>query len=203
MNGSCSCGSGRARTVIVALALVLSSFAAAIPTHGAPETQDRGLTTVILVRHAEKAATGDPEFEGASSNDPPLTAAGNRRAAVLAQTLAEAGVTAVYASEYQRTQLTVQPLAVALGLEVVELPAADTAGLAARVVAEHAGGVVVIAGHSNTVPRIIEALGAGPIAAIEDAWEYDNLYFVTIGSDGSARVATLKFGARSIPGGGF
>ncbi len=150
--------------------------------------QDAGPTTVFLVRHAEKAAQ--------PVDDPPLTAAGRERTEVLVRTLAEAGVTAIYSSEYQRTRRTVEPLAMALGLEVVELPGADFEGLARRIKSRNAGGVVVVAGHSNTVPEIIEALGAGHVAPIDDN-EHDNLYVVTIETGGSARVITLKYGAPS------
>ena len=148
--------------------------------------QDVGPTTVFLVRHAEKAAQ--------PAADPPLTAAGHERAEALRRTLAEAGVTAIYSSEYQRTRLTVEPLAAAIGLEVVEFPAGDSAGLARRIESDHGGGVVVVAGHSNTVPDIIEALGAGHVAPIDED-EYDNLFIVSIQSNGSASVSTLKYGA--------
>ena len=151
-------------------------------------TQDAGPTTVFLVRHAEKAAQ--------PVDDPPLTAAGRERTEELVRTLAEAGVTAIYSSQYQRTRLTVEPLARALGLEVVELPGGDFERLARRIKSRDAGGVVVVAGHSNTVPEIIAALGAGHVTPIDDD-EHDNLYVVTIETSGSARVSTLKYGAPS------
>jgi hypothetical protein len=55
---------------------------------------------------------------------------------------------------------------------------------------------VLVVGHSNTVPAIIEALGAVRPAPICDP-EYDNLYVVTIGPDGKAGVVRAKFGART------
>jgi len=179
--------------MLVLAALATTSSGATAQNHATE------VTTVMLVRHAEKAAAGDPEFAGASAADPPLTAAGRARAGALARTLAEAGVTAVFASQFQRTQLTVRPLAEALGLEVQQFPAADVTGLAELVARDHAGGVVVIAGHSNTVPALVEALGAGAVAPIEESWEYDNLYIVTVDGDGGADVVTLKFGAPSRP----
>ncbi len=154
-------------------------------------------TTVILVRHAEKAAPGDPEFVDADPIDPPLSAAGRERAEALARTLGEAGVAAVYASEYARTQQTVAPLAAAIGRQVTIHPAADTPGLVARIGDRHAGETIVVAGHSNSVPAIIAALGAGSVDPIEDEWEYDNLYVVVVEAPGKARVSTLKYGARS------
>ena len=173
-----------------------AGFAGGASSHPTVVAQIR-TTTVILVRHAEKAATGDPEFDPASPSDPPLNAAGRDRAEALARTLGEAGVTAIFSSEFERTHQTVAPLADALGLQVTTHPAGDTPGLVARISAGHVGGTVVISGHSNTVPAIIEALGAGTVEAIADAWEYDNLYFVVVDTPGKARVSTLKYGARS------
>jgi len=149
------------------------------------------------VRHAEKSADGDPEFDPGNPSDPPLNAAGRARADALARTLEEAGVTAIFASEFARTQKTVEPLGTHVGVAVTVHPARDTAGLAELVARDHRGGVVVISGHSNTVPALVEALGAPAVAPIEEAWEYDNLYVVVLEGPGAARVSTLKYGALS------
>ena len=157
-------------------------------------------TTVFLVRHAEKAGPSDPEFIGASDSDPPLNTSGLARAEELARTLGDANVTAIYSSPYERTRATLRPLAAQLGLEIREHPAADIIGLVGLIEANNRGGVVLIAGHSNTVPALIEAFGAGQVPPIEEAWEYDNLYVVTVEIAGRARVNKLKYGALSSPG---
>jgi len=175
-----------------------SPAAAGGAAQGTPQPQT---TTVFLVRHAERAAPGDPEFDTANPSDPPLNTAGRARALELAHVLEEAGVTAVYASQFARTQQTVAPIAQQAGVPVTVHDARDSAGLVELIVTANTGGVVVVAGHSNTVPELIEALGAPPVAAIEDAWEYDNLFVVTVGPARDASVRTLKYGARSIPGG--
>jgi len=61
------------------------------------------ITTVILVRHAEKSSDG--------SKDPELTDAGNARAIALAKLLKEVKVDAIYSTGFKRTQNTVAPLA--------------------------------------------------------------------------------------------
>jgi broad specificity phosphatase PhoE len=175
----------------------------ATPHRTAETTVQELITTVFLVRHAEKAGPGDPEFAGASPSDPPLNASGVARAEELVRTLDEAGVTAIYSSPYERTRATVRPLAERFGLEVTEHAAADIAGLVERIRADNRGGFVVVAGHSNTVPALVEALGAGAVPPIEEAWEYDNLYIVTTEARGRARVSTLKYGARSRPRAGW
>lgn len=108
-------------------------------------------TTLILVRHAEKA-TDDPK-------DPALSAAGAARAQALAHLLAHSGATELWTSEFRRTRDTLAPLAKELGLETRAHPAADVAGLAKALAALAPGSVAVVAGHSNTVPAIAKALG--------------------------------------------
>ncbi len=190
--------------VLIAFAPLGAASSAGIETSATPNwrsktTLQTAPTTVFLVRHAEKVGPGDPEFATASPSDPPLNASGVARAEELVRTLGEAGVTVIYSSPFERTRATVRPLAARLGLEVTEHPAADVTGLVERIGAENHGGVVVIAGHSNTVPALVEALGAGPVPPIEEAWEYDNLYIVTIEAPGRALVSTLKYGAPSSP----
>jgi len=151
----------------IALAFLIASTACAgngEPTHAPADglsdptgsdgvTQSTTRTTVVfLVRHAEKGSEG---------KDPPLTEAGTARAKCLAHMLADAGVTHLFATEYQRTQLTVAPLAAALGLEVVVLPPADGDALVEHLDGLPPNSVAVVAGHSNTVPAIAAALGGG------------------------------------------
>jgi uncharacterized protein (TIGR02246 family) len=143
--------------------------------------------TVVIVRHAEKAA--EPE------GDPPLTEAGRERAAELARRLGGSGVVALYASDRRRTQETLGPLAERLGLAPRIVPAADAAALAGEI-GRHPGGVVVVAAHSNTIGPIIEALGGEPIPPIADG-DFDDLFVVVVVAPGRARVLPLTYGAAS------
>jgi broad specificity phosphatase PhoE len=138
---------------------------------------DAAAQSVFIVRHAERADTagGGPATMGA---DPDLSAAGRARAESLAAALKDAGITAIFTTEYKRTQQTAAPLAKALEIEATIVPSKDAAGLAGKVSA--ASGNVLVVGHSNTVPDLIKALGVGTPVTIDDA-EYDNLYIVTRG----------------------
>jgi broad specificity phosphatase PhoE len=129
---------------------------------------------VLIVRHAERADGGAKAGGMMASNDPPLSAAGEARALRLAEMLAAAGLDAIFTTEYRRTQDTVKPLAQKTGVAVTTVPAKDLAGLLAKLKASTPDDVVLVAGHSNTVPEIIAALG-GPAVTIGDA-EYDNLF---------------------------
>ena len=158
---------------------------------GAALAQTARATTVILVRHAEKAA--EP------ANDPPLTKAGEMRARDLWSAIKDAGVSAVITTQYARTKATAQPTAAALHLtpEVVAASAATTHPQdVATAVRKHVGQTVLVVGHSNTIPAIVEALGAARPAAICDP-EYDNLFVVTIAPDGKVGLVRAKFGART------
>src|SRR6185437_7476198 len=137
-------------------------------------------TTVILVRHAEKAAT--------PANDPPLTAEGEARARALAKIARDDRVTAIIMTQYLRTRETARPAAESLHImpEVVNAGGPDHAAeVARRIRTEHAGQVVLVVEHSNTIPAIIKALGAPEPAPICDN-EYDGVYTVLISATGSA-----------------
>ncbi len=147
---------------------------------------------VLVVRHAEKAA--------APADDPGLTAAGKERAAELALvvqawTAGGAPVRALFATELKRTQQTLEPIAAATGVAVSVVSAKDTAALVKKI-QEVEGGIVVVAGHSNTVPEIVRALGGPAGIVIEDS-EFDRLFALTQ-PGGRARVVLLRY-ATKVP----
>ena len=172
----------RIRIALAVLTLALSLVSATAFPALAQEPEPAP-TTVIVVRHAEKAI--------APPEDPELNLQGLARTGRLVRLLEKSGVTAVYASQYQRTRQTVEPVAKQFGLEVQVIDAKDPAAVA-RAALTHAGGVVLIAGHSNTVGAIIEALGGGSIEPIGDD-DYDNVYVVTIFGEGRASVLRLSY----------
>ena len=154
----------------------------------------RPVTTVILVRHAEKVI--DP-----NNPDVDLSPAGQARAQELVRMFGDTGVNAIYATQYKRTQQTVKPLADKLGLPVTQVNAKSTADLLAQILAQHSGQVIFISGHNNTVPEIIAALG-GPTFPVIPEPEFDNLYIVSVYRTGKANVVRLKYGTASPAGGG-
>ncbi len=150
---------------------------------------DSGFTTVILVRHAEKDSVGD---------DPVLIEGGIERARSLAHVLGEANVSAIYATQYSRTRQTAQPVADVFGMDVFQLGtgAEYVQGMVDLIRSAHVGETVVVVSHSNTVPAIIEALGAGPAPSIDED-EYDDLFVVTIDDEGEAGLLALRYGAET------
>jgi len=151
-----------------------------------PPSGDCALT-VILARHAEPVSSADP--------DPPLSAAGKRRAQSLAATLRATGVAAIYTTEFRRAEQTAQPLADSLHVAVQRVGAERTTDLVEAILKRQSG-VVVAIGHSDTVPRVVAALG-GPAIDIAPG-EFDALFVVSIaGSDVS--VVRLRYGAGAPP----
>ncbi|MDQ2974338.1 MAG: histidine phosphatase family protein [Acidobacteriota bacterium] len=177
----------RSRIAIPCLVLIALLSANAFPAGAG--TVDQPSMTVILVRHAEKAIV-PPE-----NKDPDLSPAGLARAQELRRMFGDTGITAIYATQYKRTQQTVKPLAERLGLPVTKIDAKKTSDLVKQIRSRGAGQVIFIAGHNNSVPEIIAALG-GPKLPIIPETEYDNLYILNVQSDGSAKLVKMKYGVR-------
>jgi len=135
---------------------------------------------VILVRHAERQSTG---------TDPALTAAGKRRASLLATMFAGSGVTAIFTSDTGRTRQTAAPLAAKVGVTARQIDDnIDTAK--AQILA--GGACVVVVGHSNTVPAFIEALG-GPADVVIDDHEFDRMFVLTAKPPAAASLVQFRY----------
>ncbi len=89
--------------------------------------------------------------------DPDLLPEGTATAARVPAALARQRPVAIYVSDFKRTRQTAAAVAARWGLTPIVYNPADTPGLVARV---RAGPwPVLIVGHSNTVPDIVEQLG--------------------------------------------
>lgn len=158
------------------LALLATSLAAA----------PNPVTTVILVRHAEKASQEDAS---------PLTPAGTERANELARVLAGVKVDAIYTTQYRRVQDTAAPFAQALGITPLVRNAGGTyaSDLAREIREQRRGQTVLVVGHSNTTVSVMKAFGAD-MPKIEES-EFDNLYVLTDVDGASPKVVALRYGA--------
>ena len=150
-------------------------------------TFSRPVTTVILIRHAEKVI--DP-----NNSDPDLSPAGQARAQELARMFGDSGINAIYATQYKRTQESVRPLADRLGVPSNLVDSKKTPELIKQLLSDHRGQTILVAGHNNSVPEIIAALGGPAYPTIPES-EYDNLYIVTVYRTGKAKVVKMKYGA--------
>ncbi len=142
-------------------------------------------TVIYLVRHAEKAKEG--------GRDPLLTPEGTERALRLSNILKEAKLDQVYSTEYQRTQLTAGPTATALGQKVEAYNPRDLKGFAQQLKAEKKGDRLLVVGHSNTTPTLVNALVGKEQFPMIDESEYGGLFVVTISETGEATAVLLKY----------
>lgn len=146
----------------------------------------RAQKLVFVVRHAERADAGAAMSQMRAQADPPLSAAGMARARKLAAMLADAGIKAIYTTEFRRTQQTAQPLADRLKITEEHVSSKDTAALVATVRREHSQDVVLIVGHGDTVPAIVKAFG-GPTVTLGEN-EYDNIFIVVPATGAMTRI---------------
>ncbi len=152
--------------------------------------QPHETAVVYLVRHAEAIA---PELREDPKN-PHLSEAGRIRAAHLAYVLGDAGITQIMSTDFHRTRETARPLAEKLGLDVGSYDPYDLPGFAEALRGMHAR--ILVAGHSNTTPKLVELLGGNPGPPIDEKTEYDRLYVVVLGADGAVTTTLLRYGAR-------
>ena len=125
---------------------------------------------VVIVRHAEKATNG--------GTDPDLSSVGRARADALARILKDSGITAIFTSEFKRTQETAAPTATSARVAPTVVAAKDTAALVAKL--HQLNGNALVVGHGDTIPNVIKALGINvPINIPEE--DYSELLIVTLG----------------------
>jgi broad specificity phosphatase PhoE len=157
--------------------------------------ESQATTTIIFVRHAEKAAT--------PPDDPGLSEAGQRRVAELTRQLRDAdvvaGIDAIYSTPFRRTQETAQPVADALDLPINTYDPSDTEEVLETILKDHKGKIILVVGHSNTVPVLIANLGASKKVPPIQEDEYDNIYLISIPWFGKTKTIRLRFGEPYIP----
>jgi broad specificity phosphatase PhoE len=180
----------RTRTIVVFA--MLFALLGAVVVFGYFSTFARPVTTVILVRHAEKKL--EP-----NNQDPDLSPEGVERAQEIARVFGNAGINAIYATQYKRTQQTVKPLSDRTGVAVTMLEASQPDELIKRIQTSLRGQTIFIAGHNNTVPALASQLSGETFPVIPES-EYDNLFIVTVYRFGKAKVVRLKYGKESTQG---
>jgi len=114
-------------------------------------------TIYYLVRHAEK----DTSAAGAKmmQANPPLSEKGIQRSTRLASLLEKEHIDYIFSTKYLRTQSTAQPLATLIGKEVQIYEI--TKGTAFSDYIQQMpflGKTLLIIGHSNTIPPLVNAL---------------------------------------------
>jgi len=152
--------------------------------------ESQATTTIIFVRHAEQTSH--------DAADPSLSDAGRARVAELTRQLVDAdvvaGIDAIYATSFKRSTETAQPLADRLDLPINIYDAEDTETVLKTILKSHKGKIIVVVGHSNTVPELIANLGASKNVPTIARGEFDNLYIISIPWFGKTKTIRLRYG---------
>jgi 2,3-bisphosphoglycerate-dependent phosphoglycerate mutase len=146
--------------------------------------QAKAQTTIWIIRHAEKGATG---------TDPDLSPMGAQRADDLLQKLKHEKLDAIWVTKYKRTLQTVEFISDKAKVKPTVYDPAD-ATFAGKLLQDYKDKGVLVVGHSNTILPLIAALGAGkPFDALTDD-DYDLLFKVTVDKDGKATLKISYYG---------
>jgi 2,3-bisphosphoglycerate-dependent phosphoglycerate mutase len=184
------------RPHLIAWALLAAGLFAGV-CHSLGSQPDAGLTppaaitgrdkTIIIVRHGEKQD---------ASNDAELSAAGRQRALRLVPMLRDAGVDTVYFSDRKRTQQTANEL-----IRVLNIPSErqrkytatdDPSKLTQSVLADKEGQVLLIVGHSNTIPGLLKEFGSWNEPPLSEQ-DFENVYIVTVRESATPRLLRLGY----------
>ncbi len=133
-------------------------------------------TTVILIRHAERASLIAP--------DSPLSDQGRRRAAGLAYLLDQYHPVALIASDRVRTQQTLQPLSVRLHEPIRIWDAQSTDSLGQYLRTAYPGETVIVCWHHDHMAELARALGVRGKLPGWSLFTYDKIWTVTLEGDG-------------------
>lgn len=143
---------------------------------------------IILVRHAEKAE--------APAGDPTLSDDGHARALALVSALQRTQISQLIATQYQRTQQTLLPMSSERHLPITVVAAEKPLEAHIQQIVEQVHAVKgnsLIAGHSNTVPLIIKALGGPEIPTIAED-DYSQLFLLSIHDGQPASLISTRYG---------
>ncbi len=133
-------------------------------------TDKEETTRYYLVRHAEKAVDG--------TDDPDLSPAGQQRALKLVTMLKDSKIERLYATSYKRTRQTLQPMADMYHLKINIYDHQDAESIM-RMIADCKGKTTVVAGHSNSIPKLANILIGEEIYQELDESNYTKMWEIT------------------------
>ncbi len=139
----------------------------------------------VFVRHAEKGAT--------PTDNPELSPEGKARAERLAQLLKEIDVYRVAATNTTRALQTAQPLIDLTHCSTDNYSKSATEAFLLSTIQGYKGKVVLIVGHGNTVPDMLNMLSQEKKYENINEDEYDNIYIASVIEKGNAKIVHYKY----------
>ena len=157
----------------IVLLLVVLTLVAACKESGKINLVEKENTSVYyFIRHAEK------DRSDSTNKNPSLTIQGLERANKWALFFKDKNIAAVYSTNYKRTQQTALPIAKEQNLEIISYTAKEL--ISEKFIANNKGKNIVIVGHSNTTPELVNSLlGEKKYEDIADR-ENNNIFIVTL-----------------------
>ncbi len=125
--------------------------------------------SIYLVRHAEKQQDG--------TRDPSLTKQGHLRAEDISVQLKDKNISLIYSTDYKRTRETASPLVTSLKINLTLYDPRQLENFAKQLLADK--GNVLVVGHSNTTPKLVELLGGDSHGPMDES-QYSRLYHLLI-----------------------
>jgi broad specificity phosphatase PhoE len=148
-------------------------------------------TKYIILRHAEKDTTVANSKMMAS--DPPLNSIGEKRALSLVDKFKMLKVNQIYATNYKRTKATASPIAKAQNLDITIYDPRKLDTFAIQLLsAENNGKTILVVGHSNSSPKLVNLLIKKDLYKDLDESIYDTYWIVT-NKNGKTKAKMLKF----------
>lgn len=158
------------------LSILLLTLAWVLPLRA--QAPGEGVTTIVLVRHAEKADEADP--------DSPISAAGQARARALVPQLAAFRPDVLIVSQRRRTAETLAPLAAHLKLAPLVRDNGKVPELAAELRRAFRGKTVVIGWHHGPHEPLARALGVKGELPVWTGSTYDRIWVIRLDAQGAA-----------------
>ena len=148
-------------------------------------------TKYIIVRHAEKDTTlMDAKM---MASDPPLTTIGETRALSLVDKFKAHKINQIYSTNYIRTKATAAPIAKAQNLNITIYDPRKLETFAAQLLSsENSGKTILIVGHSNTSPKLVNLLIKQDQFKDLDESIYDT-YWIVSSKNGKLRAKMMKY----------
>ena len=144
-------------------------------------------TTLIFVRHAEKVDDG--------TRDPALSPEGEVRAILLRDILSSEyeEINAIFSTPYKRTQFTAKPSSEYYEVDVEEYGLKDPKALINSILEKYSGQTVLIVGHSNTTPMLVNVvLGEEKFPQLDES-VYNQIYILQATEVGEATVEVKTY----------
>jgi|TARA_B100000214_G_scaffold168953_1_gene121370 2,3-bisphosphoglycerate-dependent phosphoglycerate mutase len=129
-------------------------------------------STFYLIRHAEKVRTNK------SDSDPALNEKGIIRAMNWKEYFIDKDISKIYSTNYKRTIETVKPIQEATGLATILYSPSSIDYK--DFISSNKGEIVLIVGHSNTIPNFVNELINDQVYAQIDDLNNSNLYIVSL-----------------------